>query len=69
MPEKPEPTSTDDAGSEPDAHLGAIEGDRPEDPEQQGNRNVPALDDQGLPRDERKICEDVLGANEDRSQG
>ena len=36
---------------------------------QQGNRNVPALDEQGLPRDQGKICEDVLGANTDRSQG
>ena len=59
-----------DAGgeAEPDAHVGAIEGDRPQD-EQQGNRNVPALDENGLPADEVKICEDVLGANEDESEG
>ena len=62
MPETPDDKAADNAGIEPDAHLGAIEGDRPEDPEQQGNRNVPALDEQGLPRDERKICEDVLGS-------
>jgi hypothetical protein len=68
MPETPD-KSADETGSEPDAHLGAIEGDRPEDPEQQGNGNVTALDEQGLPRDEQKICEDVLGANEDGSQG
>jgi hypothetical protein len=55
--------------SEAEAHLGAIEGDRPDDAEQQGNPNVPALDDEGLPRDETKVCEDVLGANVDRSQG
>jgi hypothetical protein len=53
---------------EPDAHVGAIEGDRPKD-EQQGNRNVPALDENGLPAEPVKICEDVLGANADESQG
>ena len=55
--------------SESEAHLGAIEGDRPDDVEQQGNPNLPALDEQGLPRNETKVCEDVLGANVDRSQG
>jgi hypothetical protein len=30
---------------------------------------VPALDAEGLPADTVKICEDVLGANEDESQG
>lgn len=53
---------------DPDAHVGAIEGDRPKD-EQQGNRNVPALDEKGLPADHVKICEDVIGANVDESQG
>jgi len=50
-------------------HLGAIEGDRPEDSPQEGNRNAPALDDQGLPNDPVKICEDVIGANVDKSEG
>ncbi len=51
-----------------DAHMGAVEGDRPTDA-QQGNRNAPALDDQGLPDDPVKICEDALGANVDGSEG
>jgi len=69
MPETPDAQGAERAEGQPDDHLGAIEGDTPDDPQQQGNRNVPALDEQGLPRDKDKICEDVLGANEDRSQG
>jgi hypothetical protein len=69
MPETPEVKAGDTPETEPDAHLGAVEGDRPEDPKQDGDRNLPALDEQGLPRDRDGICEDVLGANEDRSQG
>jgi hypothetical protein len=53
----------------PDEHIGAVEGDRAGDTPQQGNDNAGALDDQGLPKDEVKICEDVIGANEDKSQG
>ena len=49
-----------------DLQRGAIEGG----PDGQGNRNAPAaLDDEGLPRDEVAIAEDVLGANEDQTQG
>ena len=51
-----------------DEHLGAVEGDRPGD-EQQGNANATALDDQGMPDDTVKICEDVLGANVDGTEG
>ena len=36
---------------------------------QQGNPNAPALDDQGMPKDCDKIAEDVIGANEDETQG
>lgn len=54
---------------DPDELKGAIEGDRPEDRPQQGNRNVPALDADGRPADWKKICEDVIGANEDESEG
>jgi hypothetical protein len=53
---------------DPDGHKGAIEGDRPTD-EQQGNENAAALDDDGLPADETAIAEDVIGANEDETQG
>jgi hypothetical protein len=48
-----------------DLKKGAIEGA----PDGQGNRNAPALDDQGLPNDEVAIAEDVLGANEDQTTG
>ena len=52
-----------------DEHIGAVEGDRPTDSPQQGNPNAPALDEQGLPNDPVAICEDVLGANVDGSEG
>jgi hypothetical protein len=48
-----------------DLRKGAIEG-----PDGQGNLNAEgALDDDGLPRDEIAIAQDVLGANEDQTQG
>jgi hypothetical protein len=51
-----------------DEHKGAIEGERSTD-EQTGNPNASALDENGLPADEQAIAEDVLGANEDDTQG
>ncbi len=51
-----------------DAHLGATETDKPGQAGQ-GNPNVPALDSNGLPKDMKKICEDVIGANVDESEG
>ena len=54
---------------EPDDHVGAVEGDRPEDRPQHGNPNAPALDDCGLPNDEDKIAQDRIGANLDDTQG
>ena len=53
---------------QPDRHEGAVEGDRPTDV-QNSNANAPALDDEGLPADETKIAQDVIGAREDESQG
>jgi hypothetical protein len=53
---------------DPDEHKGVVEGDRPDDP-QVGNRNAPALDENGLPNDEVKIAEDALGANDDGTEG
>jgi hypothetical protein len=50
-------------------HEGAVEGDKATDPMQQGNPNAPALDDQGMPKDCDKIAQDVIGANEDETQG
>jgi hypothetical protein len=52
-----------------DAGLGAVEGDRPDQPKQQGNPHGTALDENGLPKDRTAICEDVIGANVDESQG
>jgi len=63
-----EPAAPAGGKEDPDARKGAVEGDRPDDP-QHFNANVPALDDHGLPADEQKICEDVLGANADDTQG
>jgi hypothetical protein len=52
-----------------DEHMGAVEGDRSTDT-QQGNSNAEAaLDDQGMPKDKVAICEDVLGANADGTEG
>jgi hypothetical protein len=49
-----------------DLRKGAIEGG----PDSQGNLNAEgALDEQGLPCDEVAIAQDVLGANEDQTQG
>jgi hypothetical protein len=50
-------------------HLGAVEGDRPDDRPNEGNRNAPALDDQGMPNDTVAICEDAIGANVDGAEG
>jgi hypothetical protein len=50
-------------------HEGAVEGDKPTDRPQQGNANAPALDDQGMPKDQDKIDEDVIGANIDETTG
>ena len=55
-------------GTDSDEHMGAVEGDLPTDC-QQGNRNAPGLDDQGMPNDPDAIAEDVFGANLDESEG
>ena len=52
-----------------DAGKGAVEGDRPDQPRQQGNPHGTALNDEGLPEDQTAICEDVIGANVDQTQG
>lgn len=62
QPAPPRPTDQDES-------KGGVEGNQPAD-KQQGNRNaVGALDKNGLPKDKVKIAEDVLGANEDKTQG
>lgn len=65
---KADEANASSAPEKPDAHLGALETDRPSQPGQ-GNANVPALDENGQPADLKKICEDVIGANVDGSQG
>jgi len=60
---KPEPSVPEE-----DASKGAVEGDRPEQ-EQQGNPHGTGLDENGLPMDETAVCEDVIGAHVDESQG
>jgi len=57
------------AERDPEDHLGVVEGDRPDDYPNEGNRNAPALDDEGMPNDPIEICEDVIGANVDGSEG
>jgi len=48
-----------------DEHMGAVEGDTATDP-QEGNPNV---DEHGNPKDKVAVCEDVLGANADGTEG
>ena len=52
---------------DPDFHKSAIQGGRPDD-EQQGNADVPALDESGLPAKLTAIVEDRIGANVDDSE-
>ncbi len=52
--------------TDPDALKGALEGDRPDKP-QQSNPNAGALDENGLPAKPLPICEDVLGATVDQN--
>jgi hypothetical protein len=61
-------TTTNRQQDDPEAHKGAIEGDRPED-EQIGNPHGDGVDEQGLPDDPIATAEDSIGANEDESQG
>jgi hypothetical protein len=53
---------------DPEIHKGAIEGDRPDD-EQIGNPHGEGVDEDGWPNDPIALAEDVLGANEDQTQG
>ncbi len=62
------PQASHELDDDPDAGKGAVEGDRPDDV-QQSNRNGTGLDRNGLPNDQVAIAEDVIGAQEDKSQG
>ena len=61
-------TMADKQRRDHDLQKGAVEGDRPSD-HQYGNQNAPAIDDEGLPSDEVAIAQDVIGANEDETEG
>jgi hypothetical protein len=61
-PALPKPT-------DPDQVKGAVEGDRPTDKQHYNPNASAALDDEGLPKDRIAIAEDVIGANEDETQG
>lgn len=65
MPEAGKPA---ESARDPDRHKGSLEGDRPDDL-QQANPHGDGLDAEGLPDDPVAIAEDVVGANEDESQG
>ena len=54
--------------SDPDLRKGAVEGP-PNDREAQGNPNAPGLDENGMPNDDVAIGQDVIGANEDGTEG
>lgn len=54
--------------ADPDLEKGAVEGP-PNNDDAQGNPNAPGLDERGLPNDEVAIAQDVIGANEDETQG
>ena len=64
VPPKPREHSSE---AKADEHMGAVEGDRTTDP-QPGNANADGLNDSGLP-DPIAICEDVIGANADGTEG
>jgi hypothetical protein len=64
MTHNPKPAHEDS-----DDHMGAVEGDRPTDQPNQGNRNGPGVDDQGMPNDPIATTEDRIGALVDESEG
>jgi hypothetical protein len=65
MPEQPVQPNRPD----PDRDKGAVEGDRPTDRQQSNTNAAGALDSNGLPKNRIAIAEDVIGANEDQTQG
>jgi hypothetical protein len=54
--------------ADPDLEKGAVEGP-PNDQQVQGNANAPGLDENGLPNDDVAIAQDVIGANNDETEG
>ena len=65
----PDIQTTQVTGQKPVEHKGAVEGDHRSDKEQ-GNKNaVGALDKNGLPKNNKAIAEDSIGARADDTQG
>ena len=58
----------DAAPDSPDDSLGAVEGEKPSDP-QRGNPNAPGIDEQGRPKDPVRTGQDRIGANLDETEG
>ena len=61
-------TLTPTSHRDQDLHKGAIEGDRPGD-EQDSNPSGDGIDENGMPDDPVATAQDVIGANEDDTQG
>ena len=57
------------APQDENAHMGAVEGDRPSDDPNQGNRNAPGVDAEGMPDNPVGTAEDRIGANLDETEG
>ena len=52
-----------------DAHVGAVEGNKPTDKPNQGNPNGTGVDSEGKPNNPVGTAEDRLGANLDETEG
>ena len=61
-------TMSEKQKDDPDAHKGAIEGDKPTD-KQVGNPSGDGVDANGMPDDPVATAEDAEGANADKTQG
>jgi hypothetical protein len=61
-------TMSEKQKDDPDAHKGAIEGDKPTD-KQTGNPSGDGVDANGMPDDPVATAEDAEGANADKTQG
>jgi hypothetical protein len=58
-----------EASPDGNAHIGAVEGDRPTDRPNQGNERAPGIDAEGLPNDPVGTAQDRIGANLDETEG
>ena len=52
-----------------DIHKGVVEGNRPDDQTQHSNPHGDGIDENGMPSDPTATAEDVIGANNDETQG